>query len=432
MNLRVIVLVAAFLVGCSSDESVSWVDEQHAMDVAKFGDDPNYLVQRGLLADRKHQYIDLLAHASGANQDSRLDVILASLDSETTRHLARAEVTAAQLKAALEFIGLSPGHPIDVENLLYWPKGERVTVSFYWDGRGIGRFENFAIAEHLLIDTKWNAELPELGFRFVGSSGSMETATELVTAYNSRNTLLEVSYTVNQNTVLERSSANPAYLFAPDQQMRVRLRPEYRGDRQRVRNYSLEVEAGAADDGARLPNLVTSLRVDNSDDVVSGGFEDVFVYLEKRVADGEEPFVQFQFSDAMLASSVRDVATFASQFLVEQQIRIEPTRMEPYISAFLPNDAWRDPNRRGRVNQPLEIHTRGDGTAGALFQYIDAGNTVRHPFNNLAELDEVLKTEGPWQTDGVFLFVRPDTPYSQIRRIYDLVWKQYSNFYVFS
>lgn len=423
--------VALILAACGADEPVSWVDQQHARNVANFGDDPDILVQRGLLADRKHRYVDLLAHASGADETTGLDVILAGLDSDSTNYLARAEVTASEVRDALRFIGVSPGHPIDVDSLKYWPKGERLSVSFYSDKRGVGRLDHVVKAERLVVDKDWNAELPQLGFRFVGPGNSTPAATEIVTSYNAMNTLLEVSYTVDHNTVLKRLRANPAYRFAADQQLMIRLRPEYPSTRQRVQDYLLEVATGDGLDGNALANLKTSLRPENSEDVVSGGFEDTFVYLEERIADGEEPFVRFRFAAAMSAASVRGVALFASQFLVDQQIRIEPSDMEPYISAFLPNDAWRDPSRRGRATQPLEIHLHDDGVAGELFQYVEARAIERHAFANVAELDAILKSDGPWQTDGVFLFVAPDTPYNNIRSIYALVSEQYGNFYVF-
>ena len=133
----------------------------------------------------------------------------------------------------------------------------------------------------------------------------------------------------------------------------------------------------------------------------------------------------------MAASSVRDVATFASRFLVEQQIRIEPSDSQPYISAFLPNAAWRDPERRGRSSQPLEIHLGDGGISGELFQIVSTGSNDRHGFSSLAELDELLNSGGPWQTDGVFLFITPDTPFSQIDSVFQMVKNQYSNFYVF-
>ena len=428
---RITVLVLVFLAACGSDENISWVDRQHAEDLASFGDDADIFLQRGLLADRKHKYIDLLAHASGVAENTAVDIILSSRDSKSTNHLARAEVSATELRSALVFIGLSPGHPIDAAKLLYWPKGERVTIEFAWDADNDGRFESSAKAEQLILDRKWNSELPELGFRYVGPASDVEAATEIVTADNAGNTLFEVSYTVNKDNVVDRTGVNPAYLFASGQGLRIRLRPEFRGDRKRVKDYRLVVEMGDGTDGGQLPNLKARLSDSSESDVVDGGFEAIFVYLKDAIAEGEEPFIQFQLSDGMAAASVRDVAMFASQFLVEQQIRIEPNASQPYISAFLPDAAWRDPERRGRSSQPIEIHLRDDGVSGELLQHVDTGSIDRHGFGSLAELDDTLKNGGPWQTDGVFLFVKPETPFDKINKIFQMVKDQYSNFYVF-
>jgi hypothetical protein len=283
----------------------------------------------------------------------------------------------------------------------------------------------------LILDRKWNTELPNLGFRYVGPVADNEAVTEIVMASNARNTLFEVSYTVIDDNVVNRTGINPAFSFASDQALRIRLRPEFRGDRRRVKDYLLRVDPGDGNDGGQLPKLKARLGYRDGTEIVVGGFEEVFVYLKDSIAEGEEPFVQIQFSDAMAAASVRDVATFASQFLVEQQIRIEPSDSQPYISAFLPNTAWRDPERRGRSSQPLEIHLGDDGISGELFQFVSTGNNDRQAFGSLAALDEALNSGGPWQTDGVFLFVTPDTPFSRIDTVFQMVKNQYSSFYVF-
>jgi hypothetical protein len=429
---RIAILGFSFLVACGGDENSSWVDRQHAENLASFSDDADLLLQRGLLADRKHNYIDVLAHASGVDENTPVDIILTSRDSESTNYLARAEVSADELQAALEFIGLSPGHPIDAANLLYWPKGERVTVEFAWDADNDGRFETFAMAEQLIIDRNWDSELPELGFRYVGPASDVEAVTEIVMANNAGNTLFEVSYTVSKDNVADRTGVNPAYLFASNQALRIRLRPEFRGDRRRVKDYRLDVEMGDGNDAGKLPNLKVRLSDGrNADDFVVGGLEDVFVYLKDAIEEGEEPFIQIHFSDAVAAASVRDVAMFASQFLIEQQIRFEPNASQPYISAFLPNAAWRDPEQRGRSSQPLEIHLLDGGASGELFQFNNTGAVDKHYFSSLAELDDALKNGGPWQTDGVFLFVAPDTAFGRINNVFQMVKNQYSNFYVF-
>jgi hypothetical protein len=424
---RVIVIATLCLSACGGNDADSWVDRQHTEDIASFGDDPDFLLQRGLRANRKYRYVDVLAHATGIGAGSKADLVLAGRDSKSAGAIAVAEVNAAELQGALTFIGLSAGHPIDIDKLLYWPKGNRVTISVYWDQDGDGRLNEVVEAERLLVDNKWDSELPKLGFRYVGPMPGVQSAIELASAYNSQNTLFEVAYTISNKYAEEHFSVNPAYVFATGQALRVRLRPEAPGVR--VEDYLLEVANGDGDDGGRIDNLRIHLRVLDSEELVVGGFEDVFLSLEKKIAEGEEPFIRIHFSDAMSAASVRDVARFTGQFLVEQQIRIEPSEADPYFSAFLPNETWREPNRRGRSTQPLEIHFADGEFAGELFQHSE--NTVRHSFNNASELAEVLKAGGPWETDGVFVFVTPDTPYVQIRNVFELVGQQFGNFYVF-
>lgn len=421
-----LVIVIVLLSACGGDHAESWVDQQYANDLANHGDDADFLIQRGLRANRKHQYIDLLAHASGVAGNLNVELILASQGSDSTKAIAVAEAGTLELQSALEFIGLSPGYSIDVDRLLYWPKGNRVSISVYW-ASGAGRFDKVVALERLIVDKNWGDVLPEQGFRYVGAESGSETPTEIVSTFNSRNTMFEVAYTVPQEYVMGNLMVNPEFEFSAGQALRIRLRPEARGER--VSDYRLDVANGDGDDEGRLSNLKAELHTISAETRVTGTFEDIYVSLEKKIAEGDEPFVQIRFSDEMSVESVRNVARFTRQFLVKQQIRIEPEDSEPYISAFLPNDAWRDPNRRGRPFQPLEIHISSGEISGELFQY--AGETGRREFANANELEELLKTGGPWHTDGVFLFVTPDTPYGQIKSIYALVQKQFRNFYVF-
>lgn len=421
-----LVIIVILLSACGDNSGESWVDQQYEDDLANYGDNADVIVKRGLRANRKHQYVDLLARANGAAGNSSVELILAGQGDEATEAIAVAEVSASELRSALEFIGLSPGNPIDVNDLLYWPKGNRVSISVY-SASEAGRFDEVIEAEQLIVDKNWGSVLPEQGFRYVGSQSGGHAPTDIVSIHNSRNSMFEVAYTVAQEYARDNLIVNPDVEFSAGQALRIRLRPEARGER--VRDYRLDVANGDGDDGGRLSNLKTELHTLNAEVVVAGSFEDIYVALEKTIAEGEEPFVHIRFSDNMSVESVRDVARFTSQFLVEQQVRVEPVESEPYISAFLPDDAWRDPNRRGRSSQPLEIHISGSEISGEVFQH--AGENARREFASANELDELLKGGGPWQTDGIFLFVTPETPYGQIKSIYALVRKQFRNFYVF-
>jgi len=420
----------AMLISCGADESTTWIDQEYERNVARFEKNDDVMVRRGLLADRKHRYIDLLATASDLAPGTMLDVVIASKDSMTTQYLVRTAVGSGELLSALEFIGLSPGYPIDIERMHYWPKGERVTITFQAD-------ESIP-AESLLLDTTWNTELPQLGFRFVGPGQSaigIDEGIHVATAYNAGNTIFEVPYIVDRKTVLERLTVNSNYGFEPDQPVRIRIRPEFRGDRQRVHDYLLDVRSGEGNDADRLQNLLVTMQGADDSEPVEGGFENVFVYFEEQVKDGIEPFVQVRFADAISAQSVRNIARFIQQFLVQQQIRIEPHASELFFSAFLPDDAWRDPNRRNRSSQPLEIHLQdnngGDDLHGELIQHVQGGDVRRMDFESTIALNDVIQRDGPWQSDAVFIFATPGTPYGQIKKIHASIREEFPNVYVF-
>jgi hypothetical protein len=422
-------LVVFALAACGADQPASWVDQQYDQDLSRFDGNQDVLVERGLLADRKHRYVDLLATASGIEAGSPIDLLIAGRDSTSPEYLARSVASAGEIQAALEFIGLTAGHPIDIERLLYWPKGERVTTTFYWDEAGTGRFDAAASIEQFLLDGSLRTTLPEFGFRFVGPGQDAGQAIEVLTAYNSGTTLLEVPYTVDQRTAASRLTVGSSYTLAPGQALRIRLRPEFRGDQRRVQEFAVDVVAGEGD--GRLSSLAVTLNDPNGRPIVQGGFEDVFVYLEEHIADGREPFVTFRFEHDLAARSVRDVARFIAQFLVEQQVRVEPIAEDPYFSAFLPNEAWRDPDRRNRDTQPLEVYLQGSVVQGEVLQRTGPGEANPLHFANAAELSDALANGGPWTTDGAFLFASPDMPYGVIKATYELLREEFPNFYVF-
>ncbi len=67
MNKYVVIFVcAAFLAGCDSDDSSTWLNEHYARNVDLAEQDADVMVRYGLVANRKHRYIDLLGTASGA------------------------------------------------------------------------------------------------------------------------------------------------------------------------------------------------------------------------------------------------------------------------------------------------------------------------------------------------------------------------------
>lgn len=423
-----VIVCVAVLAGCGPDDSARWVDSEYRRAVARFEHDPDVLVWRGVLADRKHGFIDVLATAGAVLPGSPLDIIVAGPDSESASHLARSVARTEDIIAALEFIGMAPGHPIDVERLFYWPKGERVTVEFYSASAGSGIRPVAVPAGRFMHDSEANVMLAETSFRFVGPAGAAG-ALDVLTAFNAQNTILEVPYTTDRSTAQRRLTVGSDYQFEPGQHLRLRLRPEFRGDRKRVQNHKLDIHA--SNGGDRLSDVEVALLSESDEVLVDGGFEEVFVYLKASIADGKEPYLQLRFDDALSASMARDVARFTSQFLVEQQVRIEPRAGDPYISAFLPNEAWRDSARRNRSSQPLEIHLHGDGPGGILLQHQVSGEPRSFNFSDATELKQAIGQGADWNTDAVFLFTTPDTHYARIRNIHAWTYEQFPNFYVF-
>lgn len=418
----------------AADDAKEWLDTEYRNKQKIHAADPGVRVARGLLANRKHRYIDILATATGVGSDVALDAFIVTDSNKSRGAIAVTTVEPAAIQSALEFIGMSAGHPLDGASMHHWPKGERVSITFYWGERESGLFNESVRAEDLITDTRWNTQLPALGFRFVGSAG--HGADEIVTVFNATNTVLEVPYIVDRMALQGMLVASEEYRFSPGQKLRIRIRPEFRDDRRRVRDFTLDIQAGVGADAEQLQNLGVRLSTPAGALLVDGNFESTFVYLKALIDDGKEPFLQVRFSDSLAAGSVQMVARFVQSFLIAQDVRIEPDETHVFYSAFLPRDAWRDPNRRGRASQPVEVHLQGAGEfRGEIVQYPQtADKTValkRISFRDIKEFGEAMQQGEPWQTEGVFLFVSPATPYRDIRRVYELVHTLFPNLYVF-
>jgi len=423
-----------------SDEALAWLDDEHRRSLDVFGHDPDIMVRRGLLADKKHRYVDLLATATGAGPDSLVDTFVTVAGSDPQRSIAVTPVSPAGVQEALEFIGMAPGHPVDLSRALYWPKGERVVMTFYWSDPGGGRFTQSVRAEKLLTDVIWDEHLPVLGLRFVGpaaGSAPLTGAGPIATSFNAQNTILEVPYRVGGPAQVGQLVANADYQFPAGQKLRIRMRPEYGGERKRVRDYVADVAPGTSENAQQLSNLAVRLSSPDGTEVASGSFESIFVFLEALIKDGKEPYLQFRYDDRISVQSVRNVARLTSQFLAEQEIRIEPNDSHLFYSAFLPQESWRDPRRRGRGSQPLEIHwdspAGGTEFSGQVIQYSQSapGTPQQLSFASVEDLTAVIERGKPWHTDGVFFMATPDMRYGTLRQAFASIRTDFPNVYVF-
>src|SRR6185295_17295061 len=145
--------------------------------------------------------------------------------------------------AALEFIGMTPGRPVDPSANLYWPKGERVIAHVEWDQPGAKPNDppkaTRARAEDLVVDAA-GKPMPSAGFIFTGAfkikpeaaqglpnAGQEQLATDvldsrsIISIYNERASLLDVPRQAIQAVVYGSQKLNKAYRFAPSQPLQI-------------------------------------------------------------------------------------------------------------------------------------------------------------------------------------------------------------------
>ncbi len=99
--------------------------------------------------------------------------------------------------------------------------------------------------------------------------------------------------------------ANDERRFSVGQQLRIRIRPEFRDDRKRVHDLLADIGPGEGANADQLAHLSVVLSAQDETELTRGNFENVFVYLKAMIDDGNEPYLQLKFSDSLPASSAQ-------------------------------------------------------------------------------------------------------------------------------
>lgn len=330
----------------------------------------------GLLADRKAGRVTVYAMATKLNKGELFEFYLIPQNGgKDYESIAITPAKPSDVHKALEFIGMKRGQPQDTDQARFWPKGERVVMTFSAESAGLKPTR----AEQFGIDRQTGKTLPELGFVFVGSVtapdgtylADVKDPNSIVSAYNEPTTVLDVPRSLSQGAFYGRQVANPDRDLLPSNAViQVVLEPEYKDGRKRVAELTLTIQpatGGATTDVKELEFTVTDTAgaVLNKDTSLQAAME----LLASIPAKGQDPFVTLDFGRRLPLGTMKDLATMLAAIDTDSRIRIEPPKEgQLFYRAFAPNEEWRD--RTTRLAQPWELHLGlHDGTlTGQLVQ----------------------------------------------------------------
>lgn len=348
------------------EEVRAW-DEQNLL---KFGRDEQYIVRPGLLVDKRQRTILVKGFATGLGSMENggrgtEPVEFFLIGPSSGKGYEAVAVSLAQpsdIHRGLEAIGLEAGRPVNWARMQFWPKGERVKMTFRWkeanpDGTVSQRS---ARAEEMLVDRASRKPLPLTGLVFVGGiwveperpGGEKRYYADLgdpgaiASNYNEGTTVLDMPVQARQSEVYQTRMVNPANRLKAGTPVEVLIEPDSR-EFKRVKDVRLEV-AGGEEVGAMTFSL--------EGQSLSG--EGLIGAFQKMQGEGREPFVAVIPGEEMTLRGVRRMYALLRGLESDRGIRLEPPASgHLFHEAFDPDEDLRDWKKR--IWQPVEVRFVG-------------------------------------------------------------------------
>ncbi|MBN2302239.1 MAG: hypothetical protein JXN60_06975 [Lentisphaerae bacterium] len=412
-------------------------------------DNPDLFVRPGLIADRKAREVRIYSEATGIGKHDIAEFFLIDRTSgHAYESVAVSFAKPSDIHNALVFIGMKPGRPVNTAKADFWPKGERVLMTF-------ARYNNKAAkpvrAEQLIVYDETDRVMPLGGLVFVGSyrtnypanSKTQSYAADVIepqsiaSIYNEPSTLLDVPRREPQHDIYKQRLINPEYLFKKGTLLEVVLKPEYEPPRKRVVDVSLHARKTTTQASA-LAEIEFTLS--NADIKQVGNFEHVLKKLRALTESGHDPFVTLHFDPKLSIKTISEICKVLETIDSENGIRIEaPLPEHLYYKAFLPDENMR--GRAKRISQPWELRIAAADNAHKITmtqinqKWPDDGiwpvvTTEDIPVASPEAFKKELSARGPGLS-VIFVFADPLITYEQVLAYIAPVHKAYPIVYVY-
>jgi len=357
-------------------------DEPHPYDVARdkttatvadwkkqYAGNNDVLIADGLLADRSKKTVTLLAYATGIGQGESLEFFVTPASSgKDYESLSLTFAKPSDVIAALKFIGLTPGKPIDFQENRQWPRGPRVIMTLDINGKPTR-------AEDCVVNTDTHKPLPQTGFCFTGSytykdengqshlAADMNEAKPIAPDYNDPAAVLDLPRKAPQGVVYGFQKPSDAVAgLKQGMPITVTLAPAT-GDAAVKDDYiQIDIKNGPT-------YTVRDPRLANPEPM--GTATDLPHLLEflSSLADGKsDRFTTVQVDPAIKVDDLRKLYAVLQAVEKDRGIKLDPPLPgDLYYRAFFPDPAWRD--RENRLGEPWELFlARKDGGVTARLE----------------------------------------------------------------
>ena len=421
-----------------ADKTAAAIEKLDADNLAQYKTNPDYLVRPGLLANRKEKWVRLYARATGIGQHDPVEFFAIPKDGgKDYEALVAAFVKPSDVHAALLFIGMTPGRPVNYAANRYWPKGERVLMTMQWTPDADAKSAPRKIrAEQMILDFRKDQDkpkpLPTSGLVFTGSywittdegkkllAADISDSRSIASDYNESASLLDVPAQAPQGEVYGLLKPNPAFALKGGQFVELLLEPEYKDAKKRVMDLSLSVsmpQGKAAISAAKFTLTDSAAKpLGNGNSLV-----DVLATFGKLVEDGHDPFVTITVAGGLSLSSVRELFTMIQSMDKDGGIRVEaPPPDQLYYRAFFPREEWRD--RKHRLGRPWELHLgeKDDKVTGQLILPADdidnnggQGDLI-FPVASPDETARILKEKSDKCSQVIYIFAPGEMKYGAL------------------
>jgi hypothetical protein len=401
----------------------------------KFGNDPAFLQRPYLLADKQRRTVTLKAIATGLRGTEPIEFFLIGPNSSKDYEaIASTLAKPSDIHAALVFLGLPPGRPVDFARQRFWPRGERVRITFHHDEPNPdGTVSRRSIrAEKLLIDRTSRQPLPESAFAFVGSitlppePGAPPDATRyfadlgdpgaVASNYNDATTVLDLPVQARQQEVYTTRVLNPESLYLPGQLLEITLELDSPPDQPRLLDLKVNL-AGNAD--------LAALRflTDATPGLADSASAEQFIAAMNSLTRTREPFLTVTPAPEIPLATVRQAYALLQALETPAGIRLEPALPgHPFHQAFTPDERLR--NWQDRLWQPTEIiFTTRDGRPLTLLRDFDEHPVAPegqpratprdNPVTSPEQLTQLLAARAP-DRRPIAVYAPPSMTYGQL------------------
>ncbi len=417
---------------------------------ARAAGNPDLWVRMGVVADRKARRVAIQAEAMGLEKGGNPPefFLIAERSAHDYEALAVSFAKPSDVHEALVFIGLHPGRPVNGAALQFWPKGERVVVTFACNDprKPFGPVR----AESLFMDNRTGAILPATGLVFTGSrpastpggkadekvyGADVEDPHSIAANYNEAHSVLDIPRQCPKGAAYDHLAVNPEYVLPMHAMVTVCMEPERRDGTNRVVDVALTVKPGA---GKALAFDLTL--AGGGPRVANGSLNDVLREFTGLTGKGRDPFVTVAFDDALELRTVRDTCALLASIETENGIRIEPPPAgQLYYKSFVPPEKFRD--RANRLAQPWELHfsRKGEALVVRLTQVVEVWKTddlrpelkISHADVPTPEaLCQELTARGPG-LPVILVFAPPTVTHGEVLRFVGPVLKTHGTVHVY-